>query len=151
MNDKGNDNFENKNTNKKRGRPLGYKLSEDSKLAISRAKKGQFHKEETKEKISKSLTEHFRKKNPVSEELINRYCRSSDDRLCSWFVSSSSDIDATKHLVTEKVIRNKSKIEYNMSNMIEVFSHAITPELILLFKEYCFENNLDPEDVMGEI
>jgi hypothetical protein len=45
------------NTNSRgRGRPLGFRLSETSKQAISDSKKGQHHSESTKEKISKALT-----------------------------------------------------------------------------------------------
>ena len=40
--------------NRGKGRPIGYKLSEASKRAISESKKGQRHKESTKVKISKN-------------------------------------------------------------------------------------------------
>jgi hypothetical protein len=43
----------------KRGRPLGFKLSEESKQKISESKTGQLHSEETKEKISHSVAAYF--------------------------------------------------------------------------------------------
>jgi hypothetical protein len=49
------------------------------------------------------------------------------------------------------MLLNKGKIEVTCGSNIEFFSHAVTPELIVLFKEYCEENNLNFEDVLGEI
>ena len=46
--------------NKGRGRPLGFRLSEESKRAISDSKKGQKHSELTKDKISKTLISYFK-------------------------------------------------------------------------------------------
>ena len=43
----------------KRGRPLGHKLSEESKQKISISKTGQIHNKKTKIKISKSLKKYF--------------------------------------------------------------------------------------------
>ena len=64
-----------KQGNGRRGRPIGYRLSEESKRAISESKKGQVHKQATKDKISRSLIVYFRKKNPVSVGMINYYGR----------------------------------------------------------------------------
>jgi len=44
----------------KRGRPLGHKLSEESKQKISESKTGQQHDRKTKKKISKSLLRYFK-------------------------------------------------------------------------------------------
>ena len=136
----------------RRGRPLGYKLSEASKRAISAAKKGQRHKLETREKISKSLLLYFRKKTPLSEELSNRYFRIMDNtRIQNWLSDISADFDASSDVMTEKAVRNKSKIELNCGDNIEYFSHEFTPELIYLLKEHCFKEGIDPEDIMEEI
>jgi hypothetical protein len=135
----------------KRGRPLGFRLSEASKRAISISKKGQQHRQETKDKISKSLIMYFRRKNPISEEITNRYCRAMDDELCNWINDVSDELDAAFDVMTEKAMKNKCKIEITCGNNIEYFSHSVTPELIFLFKEYCIENGLDPEDILEEI
>lgn len=42
-----------------RGRPKGYKLSEDSKKQISETKTGQKHTLKTKKKIAKSIRAYF--------------------------------------------------------------------------------------------
>ncbi len=54
-------------------------------------------------------------------------------------------------IMTEKAMRNKCKIEITCGNNIEFFSHNITPELIYLFKEYCEEHGVDPEEMMERI
>ena len=132
----------------KRGRPLGFRLSEASKRAISMSKTGQRHRQETKDKISRSLIMYFRRKNPISEEITNYYCGSMDDDMCNWIQSVGDELDASMDVMTEKAIRNKCKVEITCGDNIEQFSHNITPELIVLFKEYCEENGLDPEDVL---
>ena len=135
----------------KRGRPLGFRLSEASKRAISMSKTGQQHRPETKDKISKSLIMYFRRKNPISEEITNRYCGTMDDEMCDWIQNVADELDASMDIMTDKAIRNKCKIEITCGNNIEFFSHDMNPELIYLFKEYCEENDLDPEDVLGDI
>lgn len=135
----------------KRGRPLGFRLSESSKRAISMSKTGQRHRPETKDKISRSLIMYFRKKNPLSEEITNRYCRCDDDETCGWLNEVQDDLDASMDIMTEKALANKNKIEITCGPNIEFFSHSLTPELIILFKEYCDLNDLDFEDILGEI
>ena len=132
----------------KRGRPLGFRLSEESKRAISQSKTGQFHRPETRDKISRSLIMYFRRKNPLSEEITNRYCRTMDDEMCDWIQDVGDELDSSMNIMTEKALLNKCKIEITCGNNIEFFSHDMNPELIFLFKEYCLVNNLDPEDVL---
>jgi hypothetical protein len=135
----------------RRGRPLGFKLSEESKRAISESKKGQKHKQETKEKISKSLIIHFRNKHPLSEELTNMYCRFDDDELCDWMTDNSEELDSYDDVLTLKTLRNARRIEISIGVNIEYFSHEITPELICLFKEACIEAGRDPDDYFDEL
>lgn len=128
---------------RRRGRPTGYKLSTDSKKAISEAKKGQRHSQETKDKISKTLIKYFRRKNPLSEEIINRYCRINDDELCDWLYDNSDNIDSYTDIRTDRNLSNINKTEIVYGHNIELFSHDLTPEVILIYKEYCIENNID--------
>jgi len=127
----------------RRGRPLGFRLSEESKKAISESKKGQKHKQETKDKISRTLMLYFRKQHPVSEEIINRYCRTNNDRLCSWANDVSDKLDCYEDIKTERAMNNIRKTEIVYGQNIEYFSHELTPEAILLIKEYCTLNNID--------
>ena len=132
----------------KRGRPLGFRLSEESKRSISMSKTGQRHRQETKDKISRSLIMYFRKKNPISEEITNYYCGAMDDNICDWIQDIGDELDASMDVMTEKALRNKCKIEITCGSNIEYFSHNITPELIIMFKEFCEENNIKPEDIL---
>lgn len=122
--------------NRGKGRPIGYKLSEASKRAISESKKGQRHKESTKVKISKTLQNYFRSKNPLSEEIINTYCRINDDDTCEWVFKATEELDSFRDILTQRILRNKLRIEMCYGNNIEeLFSHSITPELLLMYKQ----------------
>ena len=131
----------------RRGRPLGFRLSEASKRAISMSKTGQKHKPETREKISRSLILYFRKKNPLSEEITNRYCRFGDDELCGWICKVQERLDSSMNILTEKSLRNKGKIEITCGGNIEFFSHNLTPETIVMFKEYMDKSGKSLEDI----
>lgn len=134
-----------------RGRPLGFRLSEGSKRAISQSKLGQKHKNSTKDKISNSLIMYFRRKHPLSEEIINKYCYADDDLLCCWINEIQDDLNASMDILTERSLRNKTRIELNCGYNIECFGHSITPELLLLFKEFCKKNNLDAEEFFDSL
>lgn len=129
---------------RRRGRPKGFRLSEESKIAISKSKEGQTHTQKTKDKISRSLIIYFRKKNPLSEEIEKRYCSTDNDALYGWVQDVRKDLDDLEDVLTERSMRNKRRIEISCGNNIEYFGHNITPEIILLFKEFCKLNNLDP-------
>ena len=131
---------------KKRGRPLGYKLSEESKAAISNSKKGQRHSQETKDKISKSLMLFFRRLHPLSDEITNTYCRIDDDELCSWVNSVREDLDELGiegDILTDRVLANSRKTEIAYGQNIEYFSHNVTPEALLELKELCEERGIN--------
>lgn len=112
------------------------------------SKTGQYHRPETRDKISRSLVMYFRRKNPISEEITNQYCRSDNDELCEWIQSVGEELDSSMDIMTEKAIRNKCKVEITCGGNIEYFSHNVTPELILLFKEYCEHNDLSIEEAL---
>jgi hypothetical protein len=135
----------------KRGRPLGLRLSEESKRAISESKRGQKHRQETKDKISRSLTAYFRKLNPLSEEIIEVYCRADDDILCNWINDVRDRLDSTENILTTKSMRNNNLIEITCGDNIELFSHNLTPELIVLFKELCEEMDIDPVEFFDSL
>jgi len=134
-----------------RGRPLGFKLSEESKRAISESKRGQRHKQETKDKISRSLIIYFRKLNPFSEEIENKYCRADDDVTCGWVQSVRYELDNLDDVLTSKSMFNKNRTEITCGNDIEYFSHNLTPEILVLFKEFCEINNLNMDEIYDTI
>jgi len=136
---------------RRRGRPVGFRLSKESKRAISESKKGQTHSQETKDKISRSLILYFRRINPLSEEIEKRYCRADDDAACGWVQDVRKDLDNLTDVMTDRSIRNTRRIELTCGNYIEFFGHELTPEVILLFKEYCRLNGLNPDSVYDDL
>lgn len=137
----------------KRGRPLGFRLSEESKIAISMSKIGHHHSKSTKDKISKSLLLYFRRLNPLSKELLNYYKKRSEEgeqweEGVDWVNELKDDIDMSEGILTVRDLRNKSKIEDRVAKDIESFGHSITPELLLLVKEHCIINNVKLEDLL---
>ncbi len=135
----------------KRGRPLGLRLSEESKRAISESKMGQRHRQATKDKISKSLTAYFRRLNPLSEEIIETYCRADDDLLCNWINEVREQLDSTENILTTKAMRNSNLMEITCGSNVELFSHNLTPELIVIFKEFCEEIGMDPIELFDSL
>lgn len=128
---------------KQRGRPLGYKLSDLSRQAISDSKRGQRHSQETRDKISRTLLLYFKKLNPLSEEITNRYCRSNDDRSCDWMQGVRDQLDGFDDVITDRQMSNIRKTEIAYGQNIEAFFHEITPETVMLLKEVCVEQGLD--------
>jgi hypothetical protein len=134
----------------RRGRPLGYRLSEESKRAISSSKRGQRHKQETRDKISRSLLYYFKTLNPLSEELTSMYC-GLDQEICEWIVDSAVEIDSIEDVMTIKSLRNARRIEISCGDNIEFFYHEITPELLILFKEQCELTGKDPSELLNSV
>lgn len=136
-------------SNGRRGRPIGFRLSESSRRAISESKKGQHHKQETKNKISDSLIIFFKNQNPLSEELTNMYCNFVEGEngvVCDWMEDNGEKIDAIEDVMTLKSLRNANRIEITVGANIEFFSHNITPEMQILFMEACEILDVDPEE-----
>lgn len=139
-------------SNGRRGRPIGFKLSEASKRAISASKKGQRHRQETKDKISSSLICYFRNKHPLSEELTNMYCNFEEGgEVCEWMAYNEEEIDMIEDVMTLKSLRNANRIELTVGPNIEYFSHEITPELLVLFMEKCEELGVNPDDLFDDM
>jgi len=137
----------------KRGRPLGFRLSEESKIAISMSKIGHHHSKSTKDKISRSLLLYFRRLNPLSKELLNYYKKRSEEGKqweegIEWVATVKDEIDMSESILTIRDLRNKAKIEDKTGKDIESFGHNITPELLLMFKEYCINNDVKLEDIL---
>lgn len=120
---------------KQRGRPVGFRLSEMSKRAISLAKTGQKHKQSTKDKISKSLIIYFRNLHPLSEEIVKKYGNIENTDLYRWINDRKEEIDCIDDVRTERSIKNANRIELAYGPYIEFFSHNLTPEQLMILKE----------------
>lgn len=141
------------NSNKGRGRPLGFRLSEESKRAISTSKKGQKHSELTKDKISKTLISYFKNIYPLSTELYEQYKHEIDssDELRKWFRDASYLYDATLDIYTERSLNSKRfreiSIEYNINMEDNPYLYELisNPETLCEIKELCskFDINFD--------
>jgi len=127
----------------KRGRPVGYRLSEESKRAIAESKTGQLHKIETKDKISNTLLVYFKQFNSLGDEITNKYCRADDDELCKWANESKCDLDEFDDIFTSKTMRNKRKMELTSGQNIEFYSYDLTPEDLVILKQLIEQNNND--------
>lgn len=126
----------------RRGRPLGFKLSLQTKDKIRKKRTGTFHTEETKEKISKSLAKYFRKRDPLTNSLEYDY-RFSQAEVYGWIGSNSISINACDDILTNKRIVYLNQLEQSFGEDIErFFSHNMTPEFILLLKEELISKGL---------
>lgn len=141
---------------KSRGRPLGFKLSDESKRAISVAKTGQRHSEETKEKISRTLMAYFRNIHPLSKELYEDYKEiiELNEDINNWFKSISDTYDSTRSVLTEKSLNSKRlreiSIEYNidMSNNDNLNFFPSNPERMCELKILCEKNKISFQDII---
>lgn len=122
-------------SNGKRGRPSGFRMTEESKRAISYSKTGQRHKQITKDKISKTLTIYFKKLHPLSEEIARKYGRLENEEFNYWIIDNREIIDRVEDVRTERAMRNSRRIELAYGQNIEYFSHNLTPETLLILKE----------------
>ena len=137
--------------NKGRGRPLGFKLSDASKQAISESKKGQKHSEETKDKISKTLIAYFRHIHPLSEELYEQYKEEieSSEEVREWFNNVYNHYDQTRNIQTERSLNSKRfreiSIEYNINMADNPYIKDIieNPEALCEIKELCKQLGLN--------
>lgn len=126
-----------------RGRPIGYRMCEESKKAIASSKQGQFHKQETKDKISHSLIIYFKQFNSLADEVVNTYCRADDDKICGWANGAREELELVDDVMTEKSMYNIRRKEICCGHDIEHFSHGVTPEFIVILKELVDEQDLE--------
>lgn len=142
-----------------RGRPLGFKLSDLSKQAISDSKRGQHHSEITKDKISKTLMRYFRNMYPLSDELYLQYkdIIASSEEIREWFYDIRSAYDSTSDVFTERSLNSKRyrevSIELNVSmeenpNFTQLLN---SPEDICELRQQCEDSDLDFEIVCGAL
>ena len=125
--------------NRRRGRPFGHRLSEETKDKIRNRRLGTHHSQETKDKISKSLIKYFRKRNSLSASIEHEYSYVSEEA-AGWVYDNRDAIDETEYVMTEKRLSYLKQIELCLGNDIEhLFGHNATPEFLLMLKEEIVE------------
>lgn len=129
---------------KKRGRPEGFRLSEESKNRIRESRYGVHHSKTTKNKISRSLIKYFKEKNPLSESIRYDY-RHFPSYIDEWIINNRRELNRTEYVLTDKKILFLSQLELCFGSEIDKFSHNITPEFFLMLKEELMEKGLAEE------
>ncbi len=129
---------------KRRGRPVGHELSDETKDKIRCSRIGKSHSRETRNKISRSLIEYFRKRDPVSTGIENEY-KYFPDEAKDWLASHREEIDETEGIMANRRIIYLSQLEACYGSDIENFCHFTTPEFLLLLKEELQRLNMREE------
>ena len=125
------------------GRPSGHRLSDRTKEKIRQKRLGCCHTQETKDKISRSLTEYFRKRDSLSASIEHEYADVSDEAV-EWIAEHKEEIDVTEHVMTEKRLMYLKHLEICIGSDIEyLFGHNATPEFLMLLKEELEETESD--------
>jgi len=130
---------------KPRGRPFGYRLSEETKNKISKGRQGSKHSEKTKDKISKSLTAYFKRRDSLADSIANEYSYISEEA-SEWVVDNKEEIDNEEYsILTEKRLSYLKQIEICIGSDIEhLFGHDTNPEFLMILREE-LQEKCDPE------
>ena len=120
----------------KRGRPLGYKLSNSTKNKIRLKRVGTHHSQVTRDKISVSLTAYFKRRGLLADIIEQEYAVISKEAV-KWIHDNHSNINNFgSSVMSEKRLTTLSQIELLMGNEIEyLFGHNATPEFLMMIKE----------------
>ena len=120
---------------RKRGRPIGHRLSESTKEKIRQKRLGTAQTKETRDKISKSLREYFKKKDSLADSIEHEYSYVSEEAV-EWVAENKDAINETESVMTEKRLSYLKQLEIALGSDIEhLFGHSATPEFFMLLKE----------------
>jgi hypothetical protein len=137
------------NGTKRRGRPFGHKLDNDTKDKIRQHRLGTHHNQETKDKISKSLSEFFKKRDSFSRSINQEYSEVSAEAT-EWIDENSDELDKVTDILTERRLMYSRQLEISLGHEIEVlFGHSATPEFLLLLKEELAEKDVDVKELLS--
>lgn len=125
--------------NKRRGRPEGFHVSDKTKEKIRKYRLGTPHSEKTKNKISQSLSKHFKERYPLSVTLEEEYENYSEEVL-DWMSDNKENIDEMEHVVRDNKLTRLRQVEICCGSNIDGFGHNATPEFILLLRDELIEN-----------
>ena len=127
-----------------RGRPIGFKLPESSKEKIRQSRFGKRHSKETCGKISQSLINYFKKRDPFVDNIRYEY-KHFPQYVDEWLVDHKELLDDMEAVMTEKKLMFLKQLEINFGNEIDRFGHNTTPEFFLMLKEELLELGLFDE------
>jgi hypothetical protein len=74
--------------------------------------------------------------------------------MIEWLDDVSDELDLCNDILTQRTIRNKLRVEISYGqNIEEIFSHKLTPELLLMYKQehFEFDTEEDNDDCEGEV
>ena len=116
-----------------RGRPIGFRLTDESKDKIRQKRLGSTHTEETKDKISKSLAAYYKKRDSLSDSMEYEYGCVAE--AVDWIVDNKEEIDDMEHVLTERKLIYLRQLEMCFGYDIDIFGHNQNPEFILMLEE----------------
>ncbi|MFA7247843.1 MAG: NUMOD3 domain-containing DNA-binding protein [Dehalococcoidia bacterium] len=136
--------MENSGFKRRRGRPQGHLLSDTTKNKIRVSRIGRIHSNETKNKISRSLSLYFKRRSPISESFESEYSGFPKEAV-NWIRNNRYELDATDDIISNKKISYINQSEISYGNDIEKFYHLTTPEFLLLLKEELISRHMYEE------
>jgi len=141
--------MEENNVTNRRGRPFGHRLDDRTKDKIRQHRLGTHHVQETKDKISKSLTKYFKNRDSFSKSINQEYSEISLEAT-EWIDENSDELDKESDILTERRLMYSRQLEISLGHEIEVlFGHNATPEFLLLLKEELNEKNVDIKELIS--
>lgn len=127
-----------------RGRPTGYKMSQESKDRIAASKTGYEHVEATKDKISAGLTIYFKKHRKIEESILEdlpAWKITSTEELeeaVEWLKDHASEINADPYILSASELRTRmwrERLPHGDYNVEKDLSHELTPLVLVLLRE----------------
>lgn len=130
-------------TTGKRGRPVGYAMSVESRKKSGKTRTGYKQSLETKDKISASVIKYYKKLNPISDEMLKYYIEiGAGAEALRFLISNKEVIDSFDDVKTERSLRNKRYYELEFKDWCDYnISDTVTPELLIMLKEEIEDKN----------
>ena len=124
-------------TGGKPGRPVGYVVSDKTKMLIGKSKVGRSCSQQTRDKISAGLIKYFKKLNPLSDEMLKKYGKLDvDGEILKFIAKNAETLDSFDNILTERKLRNIAYYEDEIKDWgYTCVPDTITPELLIILKE----------------